>query len=407
MNAAAFNHVSKIYHLGGRRTSLREDLSSGIARLLGRRNGTNRESFYALNDISFMVPPGDVLGIIGHNGAGKSTALKLLAGITPPDHGSVTAQGRIAAMIELGAGFHPELTGRQNIFLNASFMGLTNEETASALRDIITFSGLKRFIDTPVKRYSSGMYVRLAFAVAAHVNADLLLIDEVLSVGDIAFQSRCIDKMNELRDAGATIVLVTHSLWTVESFCSRAILLRNGMIEADGKPKDVVDTYRRYEKTDLLAQTEFGLEDFDPKQNQSEPVAIAGIELLDEHDQPLRVMEPGSVFSACIHYLAHEPVDDARFVIKIRRADGVTCCRVSNYDDTQLTPTTLHGAGAVKVCIGPLGILPDIYTVDAHIINRHKPILYASHVSAPFRVKGEIQEDAGMFYPSYHWQAAT
>jgi len=198
MAVIEFEHVSKAYRLGASRTSLREAISQ-IGHKLFSRSGaqTNNQLFWALNDVSFKVEQGEVLGIIGHNGAGKSTILKLLSKVAYPTSGQIRTQGRMAALIELGAGFHPDLSGRENVYLNGSILGLKRQEIDAQFSSIVEFAGLEKFIDTPVKRYSSGMYVRLAFAVAAHVRADLLLVDEVLSVGDMAFQQRCMAKMNE------------------------------------------------------------------------------------------------------------------------------------------------------------------------------------------------------------------
>jgi lipopolysaccharide transport system ATP-binding protein len=254
MAVIEFEHVSKAYRLGASRTSLRETITQ-IPRKLFSHNGarTDDQLLWALDDVSFRVERGEVLGIIGPNGAGKSTMLKLLSKVTFPTRGHIRTQGRMAALIELGAGFHPDLSGRENVYLNGSILGLTRQEIDTQFSDIVEFAGLERFIDTPVKRYSSGMYVRLAFAVAAHVKADLLLIDEVLSVGDMAFQQRCMEKMNELRDSGTTIVFVSHNLWNVEVFCRRALLLRAGRIVAKGNPAEVIGIYRRQEREDLLA----------------------------------------------------------------------------------------------------------------------------------------------------------
>ena len=246
MPVIEFEQVSKAYRLGTSRTSLREAITQ-VPRKLFSRNGaqTDDQLFWALNDVSFRVEQGEVLGIIGHNGAGKSTILKLLSKVTFPTSGHIRTKGRMAALIELGAGFHPDLSGRENIYLNGAILGLKKQEIDAQLSNMVEFAGLERFIDTPVKRYSSGMYVRLAFAVAAHVKAELLLIDEVLSVGDMAFQQKCLAKMNELRDSGATIVFISHNMWSVSTFCKRVLLLRAGQIEAEGDPDKVIQVYRR------------------------------------------------------------------------------------------------------------------------------------------------------------------
>ena len=206
----------------------------------GRRGRRHREEFWALRDVSTTIQAGHTVALIGHNGSGKSTLLKVIGGILDPSSGQVSRRGRIAALLELGAGFHPDLTGRENVFLNASIMGLSRAETEAQFDDILAFSGIGEFIDTQVKFYSSGMYVRLAFAVAVHTNPDLLLVDEVLAVGDEAFQRKCLDKIRSFQEEGRTIVLVTHSLGQVTELCDRAILLNKGEVVFDGDPREAV-----------------------------------------------------------------------------------------------------------------------------------------------------------------------
>jgi ABC-2 type transport system ATP-binding protein len=201
-------------------------------------------SFYALKNVSFSVGRGESVGIIGPNGSGKSTALKIIAGVMRPSEGRVFTAGRVAPLIELGTGFHPDLTGRENVFLNGCILGMTNREIRGVLEAVIAFAELEQFIDLPIKRYSSGMYLRLAFAVAVHCKPDILLIDEALAVGDLAFRDRCFERLQEFRTAGVTILLVSHSLDMVTGFCDRALLLMSGSKVVEGLPQDVVDTYR-------------------------------------------------------------------------------------------------------------------------------------------------------------------
>jgi len=210
--------------------------------------------FYALQDVSFRVDRGETLGIIGRNGSGKSTILKLIAGVTAPSQGEITVCGRISPLIELGAGFHPDLTGRENVFLNASILGMSRKEALARFDEIISFAELWDFVDTPVKRYSSGMYIRLGFSVAVHSDPEILLVDEVLAVGDAAFQEKCLSKMQEFRSRGVTIVLVSHSMDLVQDFCERALLLSGGHLLADGAPTEVVQHY-----TDLISHPDAAL----------------------------------------------------------------------------------------------------------------------------------------------------
>lgn len=206
------------------------------------------EERVVLDDISFSIGRGEAVGLIGNNGCGKSTTLKLLTKIIYPNEGSIRVSGRVSALIELGAGFHPDMSGRENIYINASIFGLTRKEIDEKLSDIIEFSGLEKFIDNPVRTYSSGMYMRLAFAVAINVEAEVLFIDEILAVGDVAFQEKCFEKLIEIRDKGTTIVIVSHALSQIEKICNRTIWIKNGKIQMDGKPQEVHRSYMEFMK---------------------------------------------------------------------------------------------------------------------------------------------------------------
>src|SRR5713101_8149195 len=239
--AITLTNVTKVY----RRYSGKQfaTLKSALLQRSILRDLQASETFPALTDVSFTVPKGSTYGVIGRNGSGKSTALKLVAGITKPTSGSVRVSGRISALIELGAGFHPEISGRENVFINGIMLGLTKREIADRFDEIVEFAELQDFIDAPVKTYSSGMYMRLGFAVAIHVDPDVLLVDEVLAVGDEGFTHKCLDKFAEFRRSGRTILLVTHSLNLVERFCDEALWLDGGQVQAHGDPKRIVDAY--------------------------------------------------------------------------------------------------------------------------------------------------------------------
>src|SRR5512143_1054371 len=242
MSVIQVDHVTKIY----RRYAHRHQFTTLKSALLGGTLTSDLrpdETFAAVRDVSFQVPSGCTFGVVGRNGSGKSTVLKLVAGITKPTEGRVRVDGRISALIELGAGFHPEISGRENVFINGIMLGLTKREIASRFDEIVEFADLRDFIDAPVKTYSSGMYVRLGFAVAIHVNPDVLLVDEVLAVGDEAFTHKCLDKFAEFRRRGKTILLVTHSLSLVERFCDEALWLDHGRARATGDPRRVVSSY--------------------------------------------------------------------------------------------------------------------------------------------------------------------
>ncbi|MCC6503468.1 MAG: ABC transporter ATP-binding protein [Deltaproteobacteria bacterium] len=241
--------VSKRYTIGKKESygSLRDEvmdaLSSPFRRLFGGSESSSDPSVWALKDVSFEVSEGDVLGIIGRNGAGKSTLLKILSRITEPTEGRIEMRGRIASLLEVGTGFHPELTGRENIFMNGALLGMSSREIKAKFDEIVAFSEIEKFLDTPVKRYSSGMYVRLAFAVAAHLEPEILVIDEVLAVGDTLFQKKCVDKMLEVSKKGRTVLFVSHNLTAVKALCKSAILLREGKLFFKGGAQEVIDAY--------------------------------------------------------------------------------------------------------------------------------------------------------------------
>jgi homopolymeric O-antigen transport system ATP-binding protein len=244
--AIAAEALSKRYRIGELQASygtLRESIVRGSKRLLGQEHAAKEREIWALRDVSFEVPEGQVLGVIGHNGAGKSTLLKVLTRITTPTEGRAEIRGRVGSLLEVGTGFHPELTGRENVYLNGSVLGMKRGEISRKLDDIVEFSGVERFLDTPVKRYSSGMYVRLAFAVAAHLEPEILIVDEVLSVGDAEFQRRSMGRMQDFGASGRTVLFVSHNMQAVSRLCERAILLDSGQIVREGPSPEVVAHY--------------------------------------------------------------------------------------------------------------------------------------------------------------------
>lgn len=237
-----FSHISKRYAI--RQEADVDTSRNPIVRKIQNLRRPARD-FWAVRDVSFEVERGETLGIIGHNGAGKSTVLKMLANVTTPTSGEITINGRLSALIEVGSGFHPELTGRENIYLNGSILGMRRREITEKLDRIVDFADIRQFLDTPVKRFSSGMYVRLGFSIAAHLDPDILLLDEVLAVGDAPFQAKCLQRITELKQAGTTIVFISHDLGAVERICSRVILMRRGEIAANGTAREVIAEYQR------------------------------------------------------------------------------------------------------------------------------------------------------------------
>ena len=273
-SSVLFEHVWKKFLRGERPNSLRDLIPAVTRRLLGRAPRTDElqlQEFWALKDVSFDVKPGEALGIIGPNGAGKSTALKLLTKIMRPNRGACSIKGRVGALIEVAAGFHPDLTGRENIYLQGAIMGMSRADITRKLDDIIAFSGIADFIETPVKRYSSGMNARLGFSIAANLEPDVLVIDEVLAVGDMAFQQRCIERMHEFRDNGVAIVFVSHNLQAVSSLCQKAIFLAGG-VKAEGRPDDVIHAYVTSATDDVEAA-------------ENDAVRITSVRLVDDSGQ--------------------------------------------------------------------------------------------------------------------------
>ncbi|MCL5781984.1 MAG: ABC transporter ATP-binding protein [Patescibacteria group bacterium] len=255
-----------------------------------------KEEYWALRDISLNVNRGEVIGIIGANGAGKSTLLKILSQITPPTEGEIVIRGTIGSLLEVGTGFHPELTGRENIFLNGAILGMTRAEIAKKFDAIVEFAGISKFIDTPVKRYSSGMYVRLAFSVAAHMEPDILLVDEVLAVGDAEFQKKCLGKMEEVTEKnGRTIIFVSHNMGAIEQLCDRSILLKNGRILRSGPTREIVSFYMNNDKN-LKSVIEY------PQATSTKGVSIKKVSILDDHGNPSSNLSTTNEFSFEIEY---------------------------------------------------------------------------------------------------------
>ena len=304
--------LSKQYKLGGRRIrkteTLRELLertATAPLRALRRNNDPPKEdlySFWALKDVSLNVTQGEVLGIIGRNGAGKSTLLKILSRITSPTEGAVTLRGRLASLLEVGTGFHPELTGRENIFLNGAILGMRKAEITKRFDEIVAFAEVERFLDTPVKHYSSGMYVRLAFAVAAHLDPEILIVDEVLAVGDLSFQKKCLGKMGEVSRGGRTVLFVSHNMAAVENLCSRGIVLHLGKLHYDGLPKDAVQYYLNSLSIQSGAGHRVELNGVGDRRSLVAPL-LRRLEFLTENDQPLTEGLPiGSRLKVKVHF---------------------------------------------------------------------------------------------------------
>lgn len=298
--AIKVENLSKLYQIGtARSSSLRESLVDKWNLLTGRKQQAGQD-FWALNEVSFEVKQGEAVGIIGKNGAGKSTLLKVLSRITQPAKGRIELNGRVASLLEVGTGFHPELSGRENVYLNGAILGMTRREIKSKFDEIVSFSGVEKFIDTPVKFYSSGMYVRLAFAVAAHLEPEILIIDEVLAVGDAEFQKKCLGKMGEVAGQGRTVLFVSHQMGTIKSLCQRGVLLRKGSVAYDGSAAAAVDYYLQHVGTALA---EFNLS---PPANKKIPGYLTRIRVEDEHGNACASLPIGKPFSIRMQFCMTE-----------------------------------------------------------------------------------------------------
>src|SRR5207248_4963444 len=377
------------------------------------------DTFPALKGVSFAVPQGSTFGVIGRNGSGKSTALKLVAGITKPTTGVVRVRGRIAALIELGAGFHPEISGRENVFINGIMLGLTKQQIQARFDDIVEFAELREFIDAPVKTYSSGMYMRLGFAVAIHVDPDVLLVDEVLAVGDEAFTHKCLDKFAEFKRRGKTILLVTHSLTVVERFCDDAVWLDQGAVRADGDPRRVVDAYlTAVEKTEgqqMAATTARAVGEAEPPASAtpvdmfqategrwgSREVEIADVALLDNQGQPSFVFRSGEPMSIRLRIRAAQPTDDFVFGVGLFNAAGVCCYGTNTYVE-EMTPARLAGDAEVTFSIDALDLVEGTYKLDVAVHRRDGAPYDYHRLLYTFRVNSRTH-DVGIYRPRHRW----
>ena len=429
-------NVSKVYRrYGGKQFAT---LKSAFLQRSILRELQPSETFPALTDVSFTVPRGSTYGVIGRNGSGKSTALKLVAGITKPTSGTVRVDGRISALIELGAGFHPEISGRENVYINGIMLGLSKRQIQDRFDDIVDFAELREFIDAPVKTYSSGMYMRLGFAVAIHVDPDVLLVDEVLAVGDEGFTHKCLDKFSEFRRRGKTILLVTHSLNLVERFCDEALWLDGGRAMTHGDPKRVVGAYlTAVEATEeqLLAATTARLveaasavhvadqhrDGAEPSTPPDEPVdptstnmfhategrwgareiEITDVQFLGPDETPAHVFHTGQAMSVRVKVRAKQPSDDVVFGIGLFNAEGVCCYGTNTYlEDIRLEG--IEGDAEATFAIGSLDLVEGTYKVDVAVHNRDGYPYDYHRLLYTFRVKSRTH-DVGIYRPKHTW----
>lgn len=336
--------------------------------LRGRR--ARYDEFWALKGVDFEIPFGSTFGIIGSNGSGKSTLLKCLAGILSPDKGSVSCNGRMAALLELGAGFHPDLSGRENIYLNGAILGMTRSEIDRKLEEIIDFSGLEKFVDTPVKNYSSGMVVRLGFAVATNVDPEILIIDEVLAVGDESFQHRCHEKIESFRQEGRTIILVSHGLMQVAQLCSTVAWLEKGVIQEIGPSYEVIGKYAG-QSHDAAPKIEGEI----GERWGSHEAEITRAEFVNADGVPVHVLKTGEPISLQIDYTAHMAIKEPVFGIRLTHLHGTTVWG-SNTKRMGFQPDTLNNSGTITLNIPELPILAGTYDLTVALTDQHETYEY-------------------------------
>jgi ABC-type polysaccharide/polyol phosphate transport system ATPase subunit len=348
-----------------KRFRLYKDRSTSLKERLTRLRRSVFDEYWALRDVSLEVPQGTTYGLIGHNGSGKSTLLRLMAGIHRPTSGTVDVRGRVSALLELGAGFHPELTGRENVYLNGSILGLGRKAINAKIDEIVEFAGLGEFIDSPVKIYSSGMFVRLGFSVAVHVEPDILIIDEVIAVGDEDFQRRCFDHLYRLRSQGATIIMVTHSLNLVQTMCDNAAWLDHGQLRALGPAPEVVHQYLDQVNVVEAERMEGVSVDVSEERALHDLITIERVEFLGPGGQPTRTATPKDPLTVRLHWNVHEPIEVPLFSFAVESEAGVYVANPGMRTSSGKLPA---GPGYVDYRIDELVLGPGQYTfsVAAH-----------------------------------------
>ncbi len=393
--------LGKRYTLGAQQTygTLRDAIAHStrsLGRCLGRRVAASPQrdsSFWALQDVSFAVQQGDRVGIIGRNGAGKSTLLKILSRITEPTRGRVTVQGRVASLLEVGTGFHPELSGRENIFLNGAILGMSKAEIRRKFDEIVAFAEIDQFLDTPVKRYSSGMYVRLAFAVAAHLEPEILVVDEVLAVGDAQFQQKCLGKMQHVGQEGRTVLFVSHNLAALRQLCNSALLLQRGQLILTGPADTVIQRYL----SDAQTGTTFA--------GQVSPYGIELVEAVLEDvvtDQATRSLIFDCNYRLRLVLEAHQPLQGCGVVVRIHDAIGTLVSSLCSTEEG-IDPFPLRQRTELVFDLPHLSLFPGQYHASVYLYRAHDPVAYLEAENAlPFEVHPAIVRDSMWPYRSEH-----
>jgi len=389
-SAVEVQDVSKSFRIYRERNQ-----SLKIALMRGKRS--EYEDFWALRGVSLEIPEGKTYGLMGDNGSGKSTLLKCIARILEPDTGAIHFRGSLAAMLELGSGFHPELTGRENVYLNGSILGMGRKELDRKFEQIVEFAGVGTFIDQPVKNYSSGMYVRLGFSVAIHVEPDILLVDEILAVGDMTFQERCKEKFAEFKDQGRTVVVVSHGLGEMRTFCDRAAWLSHGELIDEGPAALIVDKYIE-EGHNARPVTAGGM------RHGSGEIQVEKVELLDSHGLDLRQFATGDQLTIRLHWRATRPIERPVFSCSLSSLDGMHVWAHHTWD-AEFIPAELRGAGTIDVSIPALALQPGTFDLNTSIVDDALAHSYDQWVKAVrFDVlHGRPRESGGLVTLGSRW----
>ena len=395
--------LSKRYRLGAIGvTSLREEAAAWLHRLRTGAGKADRKDFWALRDVSFSVQRGEVIGIIGRNGAGKSTLLKILSRITEPTSGRAFLRGRVASLLEVGTGFHPDLTGRENVFLNGAILGMSRAETAGKFDEIVAFAEVDRFIDTPVKKYSSGMYVRLAFAIAAHLEPEILIVDEVLAVGDAQFQSKCLGKMESIAQHHArTIFFVSHNMAAVARFCPRVLLLEDGRVVADGRSDSAIDRYLDTHNPRSGAVVDLPADGAVP----GAPLTLTALML--NGGKPIASRGP---FTASLRFVAHRPIAAVGFGLGMCGLDGRRIITLESDYDHRFFQVASAGEHRVDFTLPVVDLAPGRYRIDIVAFgSMHESFYHAVDCASVDVAPGSgtplhLQGAYGDYRPASRWQ---
>ncbi len=397
-----FDNVSKSFKTGESATALRDLIPSLVRRLRGA-DPDARKLFWALRDVSFEVAEGEVLGFVGRNGAGKSTTLKLVAGILRQNKGTVEVNGSLSALIEVGAGFHPDLTGRENIFMNGAVLGLSRRDIRARFDDIVAFAELEEFIDTPVKRYSSGMYMRLGFAVAVHVDPAILLIDEVLAVGDLAFRRKCLERVKLLRAAGKTILFVSHKMNDVRAICDRVMYVKDGLIHREGTALDVTREFEAdMKRRSALEITGAPLS----QRTDNAAVRVMHVEARDSSGAPVTELHSGQ--SLIIHAAIESDIEllDPILSVALLRSDNLrACCATTRVLGPRIP--RVRGACTFEVEFDDLDLMDDFYAIETIVWNAEMNVPLAQHLNPTIRFIDERPpvNRPGVFHPAARFGA--